>query len=633
MRAEIHPTNKDAPAPHAGEGLASRVQVAAVAAMVPLTCLWGPSSPQPGLDPSWRFGLHAAASGFWGDPGPLHFTYGVLGFLTVPELWTRRTFALSVLFILVLQALLCWTLLRLLLRVLPLPTALPLAGVLALLAPTEPSERGAVLVALATGLPGAHQLSRRALLVLAVVTGLLLQTKFTLGAVAGGALLLLVLVAGDYSARQRLRRAVLLLGVSALSSLAVFSLLTGEPTAFLSWLRSAREISSGYVAMATSESDPRYAEQLPFALLAMAVLMVLLVAALHHQRNRNQWASALVVVLVAYLALREGFTREDAGHVSLGMGALVLLPFALRLRRAALGPAMVSGALLITAVADPYPSDLERRFNLGTNVRESALRVEQLIDSKDVQRPAKSAVVREDALSAELVRHIGGHSVQVDPWESAVVWAYALRWQPVPTWQLYSAYTPWLDDQNAAALDSAEGPERVLRLLDDRAIDGRFPAWESPAYRLEQVCGWKELARDPRWQLLADAATRCGRPIRTINVSFRAGEEVAVPAPTRAESVMVVRAHLNTPMSYRLQALVFKPLRSQSVRVDGAPFRLVVANASQPLLLRTPFGPAGVRGEVGTWSPLDVRTVAFPWGGTLVFEELVPTPAGHPTER
>ena len=70
---------------------------------VPLTS----NAPRGGIDPSWGFAMHAWVSGSAGDVPVTSFTYGPLGFLTVPVLWGSWTYLLALLFVLGVQVVLC----------------------------------------------------------------------------------------------------------------------------------------------------------------------------------------------------------------------------------------------------------------------------------------------------------------------------------------------------------------------------------------------------------------------------------------------------------------------------------------------------------------------------------------------
>jgi hypothetical protein len=87
-------------------------------------------------------------------------------------------------------------------------------------------------------------------------------------------------------------------------------------------------------------------------------------------------------------------------------------------------------------------------------------------------------------------REIGRRSVDVEPWEIGVAWAYGLDWHPLPVIQGYAAYTSHLDGLNAAALAGGEGPELILRQAAGASLDDRLEGWDPPAAHLAMLCNY-----------------------------------------------------------------------------------------------------------------------------------------------
>ncbi len=62
-----------------------------------------PLEPRPGLDNSWHAGLHMALQGGITFGSHLIFTYGPLGFLSVPTLWYTDTGVIAVVYTVLLR--------------------------------------------------------------------------------------------------------------------------------------------------------------------------------------------------------------------------------------------------------------------------------------------------------------------------------------------------------------------------------------------------------------------------------------------------------------------------------------------------------------------------------------------------
>ncbi len=97
-------------------------------------------------------------------------------------------------------------------------------------------------------------------------------------------------------------------------------------------------------------------------------------------------------------------------------------------------------------------------------------------------------------IDPETLERLEGHSVHIDPSEAAAAWAYDLDWHPLPVFQPYVAWTPELDQRNADAVASPDGPERILR--QNLNALGRFPAYDSPAAMIAMLCNFEAETND-----------------------------------------------------------------------------------------------------------------------------------------
>jgi hypothetical protein len=231
----------------------------------------------------------------------------------------------------------------------------------------------------------------------------------------------------------------------------------------------------------------------------------------------------------------------------------------------------------------------------------------------------RSRVRKEWKVEPRLLALVRGHTVNVDPWELDVMWAYRLRWRPAPTLQSYSAYTPWLDHRSADVLASDDAPERILRHRD--AVDGRVQQFDPPAGVVAMLCRYREVGSGGRWQVLARGPDRCGRRRPLATVVAPPGRAVAVPDPGPGRAVVVEIEGVEPQGLERVRALLHRPAERR-VRLDGGrDFRLVPATAGDGLLVRVP--------RAADWSPplaADLRarsiTVVSGAGGLTASDEI-----------
>ncbi|MEA2306367.1 MAG: hypothetical protein QOH43_3647 [Solirubrobacteraceae bacterium] len=546
--------------------------------------------PAPGLDPSWWAALYMGAADGLHFGTDMVFTYGPLGFLRMP--WSfdsglaTLAFAYQAVLHLALAVSFVWALRR---TVAPL-VALVLATAILLVAPAlEVSLTLATvwcLVALAPDPP-----PRATTLV--VVGGGLLGGVETLVQLRSGPVVLAIctitLLASDRSGRDLLAFA----GIAVTTFLACWWA-AGQGLGNLpEFVANGMQIVSGYgEAMGTPASSPLT----PAATVALGALLVLAAGAQAHSRRRRVAAVAVAGVVV-FTLYKEANVRADINHAEIffataaGIGAA--LTFGGR-RSVVLGA--VLGLVCVNLAVDHRTGLPVRAFDPVAHARSAVTGVRTAFDRSRRDRDLFVAAIRLATtyrLPPETTALLRGRTVHVSPWEAAVAWEGGLRWDPLPVFQDYSAYTSGLDGLNARRLTSPDGPERILRenvrAVDPtyraQAIDQRFPGWDPPSQMRAMLCHYAPLQTTTRWQVLGRVSSRCGAPRRIGSVAAAAGEVVRIPPAARG-TVVFARLHgAGVDGLERLRSLVYRA-RLRYVLVNGGrKYRLVPGTAGDGLLM------------------------------------------------
>jgi hypothetical protein len=196
--------------------------------------------------------------------------------------------------------------------------------------------------------------------------------------------------------------------------------------------------------------------------------------------------------------------------------------------------------------------------------------------------------------------------VHADPWDIAAVWAYHLRWEPLPVFQTYSAYTPFLDDHNRDRLVAS--PRLAVLRHQDTSVDQRIPAWESPDAMVTATCSYQVAATGGHWEALTPTPNRCGRARALRTVTVQPGETITVPEPHDSSSVVVARFDIDEGVIDRLAVTALKPPTLPRVVVNGRLARFVLGTATDAHLVSV---PARIRSTVPANAGLDLRRIAF----------------------
>ncbi|KAA6302962.1 MAG: hypothetical protein EZS26_000857 [Candidatus Ordinivivax streblomastigis] len=100
------------------------------------------------------------------------------------------------------------------------------------------------------------------------------------------------------------------------------------------------------------------------------------------------------------------------------------------------------------------------------------------INTKRVDRYKDSLRTSYDPLPATFLQQAKGKTVDIIPWDIALLYAYDLNWSPRPVFQSYSAYTSFLDSINAQHFKGDKAPDNVIYLYN--SIDDRYPLFDEP---------------------------------------------------------------------------------------------------------------------------------------------------------
>lgn len=560
--------------------------------IVVAVCSWPtfPLTPAPGLDPSWGAGLYMATHQGLVFGREVIFTYGPLGFLSLPTLWYQDLGAAAVAYSSLVHITACmlvlWAGVRIFDRLLATIVAIvacsflgpPLVVIALILA-----------AALAGGWAG-RRLEPALPLVLGALAAFALLVKVNYGVeiLAIGAV---GLVAVEW------RKALLRLGEFAAAfviALLLLWLLAGQPLGALpDYASTAGQTISGYSqAMVLSDPSSPFYVVLAVGVGAAATAAAWLLNSELEQRRRIVFTT--LIALFSFLSFKEGFVREDGGHVALFVSAMVSVWFVLGWRRPLgwLGIASLAGVLAVALNFQPSSVQPIDHAKAARELVRTMLDPARRHYDTDLGR---AGILTSQAVDPAISEAIGNSPTQVGPFETSVAWALGLNWHPLPVYQDYSAYTPDLDHDNAEALRAADGPALILRHPSYGLIDGRFPAYDPPAASVAMICNFApELIRG-NWMLLYRTANRCGpeRLVGRTSTSF--GQPIRVPATPR-NSLVIARLHgVGLSASERVRALLFraKPryvsfAGGDSVASTQANFRLVPATAEDGLLISAP---------------------------------------------
>lgn len=548
--------------------------------------------PEGGLDGSWRAGLSMAAHSGLTFGNQIVFTYGPLGFLTYRDLYYSDTGIAAFVYALLISVAFAGALFVGARRSYG---AIP-GFVVALIVASgtgQLEEAVALLVVLAWLLDRSPErpLDVRRRLLAGLLAGAFAGVELLLKESVGIQLTVMVAVFALALPGRRVENAGST-GAGWLLGLLVGWLASGQSLGALpAFAHNAARIVSGYSGAMGVEYDNlgwQYAAGWLFFFLGVG-------AVLHNTANRSRrcrYGMLGLWVAFSFFAYKEGFVRHDLGHGAIYFAALAagFLAFRWRPGRRWAGLGFAATLFVLALAAEQHSfSDV---FDPSANARSAVDQVRQVFTTS--QRRATTAQGRAllrqsypiDPGTLALLR---GQTVSVAPYDAAVAWAYGLRWQPLPVFQDYTAYTTGLDALNAAAVYSAKAPQRILE-NSAPAIDGRYGPFNEGLTTRAILCRYAELRSTGAWAVLGAGPNRCAPPVPIGRASAPWGQAVAVPAPPNDHSFVYVRIGGTTPSGFEvIRSLFYKPWQRR-IQLDRFSFRLIAGTAQDGLVMRAPVG-------------------------------------------
>jgi hypothetical protein len=564
-----------------------------------------------GLDESWKIGLHLAAVNSLRQGVDIVFTYGPLGFLSVPAPYVGFTSLLAIIASFAVYAALILVMLLAARRIMPIWAAalvtLLVARFFASLPPFEALQ--ALVFVLAVEAMTRWRPTRQVVVAIlfGVLAGVATLGKLNVGVFVAsmGAIAALTVVIPAW-------RGVVAFAASAAVTTLVIWLVSGQRLADLgAFFGGAFQTISGYSEAMGTDRGP------DLLWIYLAFVTILSLIAWLGWQMRADWTSrqrlgmvALSVVLV-FALWKTAFTRGYPAY-SFATFAIVLFPLAgPRLDPRVWLVSLLCVGIAIAGTSHPLPrayADVTGSLtSLLGEVRDAVIPGRTM---RAIERTRAQLRLRY-ALPQSMLAAVAGHRVHIDPWEAAMAYAYPeFTWAPLPVFQSYEVYTSFLDELNAARLRSPEAPDRIIRefrgwtdppdfirrqlgrgLRPGEAlpvtVDGRFRWFESPAATLEMFCRYRQVASTGRWQVLEQSGASCGtaQPISAVTAS--AGTAIPVPqAPP--DAFVVVRIHgINGSLLDRVRTILYKGTEWY-VKLDDSRYRLVPGTAADGLILAVP---------------------------------------------
>jgi len=396
---------------------------------------------------------------------------------------------------------------------------------------------------------------------------------------------------------QRKIRDAIVLAVTILAAFAASWMALGQSMSHLApWFRHGWELQSGYsAAMNLVPKTPVFYS----ALGALALFVVAFFATIARTRGgTTTWGILITIVQYVFLAWKEGFTRSGDWHVFVFLWFLPLsLVFCLRddiavapspspewvlkiTLWASMALCLIAAHYQISGFAWRQMAGWPGRIGHNTKLVIATLGGRANNAYAGCRDASQDAMLRLDRAKDV----IGTQSVDVMNYLALAAVVNRMNYRPRPVFQGFVAYTPVLQDLNAAYFRSQDRPRFVL--LRQQATDGRFPMTEDSAALDYVLNNYVPVARDGTFLVLQQRSTREPAFEFVHEQTLHFGQSIDLRPWVKGPLFMSVAIH--PTLVGQVAALLYQPqplhMRVSTARGDRR-YRLVPSMVERPFLV------------------------------------------------
>jgi hypothetical protein len=458
-----------------------------------------------------------------------------------------------------------------------------------------------------------RKVSRTVLGLIAVLMAIATMIKLTAFMMGAG---ILVAIAAVLAKRKEYDRLILFVAVFALAWLLLWKSAGQGLGCIPDYLANSAQIALGYNAAMAIYGKVWH---LYLAVITIAVIVILCAMS----ARKGDFHPLLLAILLGgslLVSYKQGFVRQDKSHVVYFFGntmlmLAVLYPLLAKTTMSVKkrGAMLVCFFALAVGIYDAHRVDVlaphsgvksegaqvfmkkrQMTRRLGVTSLRSALSLVRYAPERVRFRQESIAQIRQSLpLCEKTLEAAAGKTIDVFPWDVALLYAYGLNWSPRPAFQSYSAYTKQLDRLNASHFGGTGSPDMIF--FSFKPLDCRYPLFDEPETFRTILRNYRLHGADGEFLLLerkkSGPEEHNGSRSKEIGALkyARLGRPIAVPACN--EGRVFARVFLEYNWIGRIVGLLYKPsqvyikLEGKGADVSAPRYRFIPDQARNGILL------------------------------------------------
>jgi len=402
---------------------------------------------------------------------------------------------------------------------------------------------------------------------------------------------------------------VLALSISYTISVIVIGSSFGLPISqILSYIQGGLAISSGFTAAMSLELFdillvPWGTEILLFSgILSWSIFIAIMI---HEKYRKSNPEFVILSVIPLFIFFKLGLVRDDHFPTFFLAWAFLVYLYLISSQKTIQLPSIrfvgyLLVAFLVLSAITTFEvskkgfdhlgiSSLDFLFSVFTTTHiESFPSVLQFLSSEnsydDIRIAEKNNLKNHYLLSNNTLDTIGNDTIEIFPWEIALLYAYDLNWNPYSLSQPYSSYTAELDQINSNHLNIKEiSPEFIL--ISSDSIDGRYYLFDEPLTLRNILCNYNSVTIDQKYLLLQKEDKNCSSPHLKTSMMKKINETIEIPKHN--SDYLFANVKIEYSILGKISEIFFKPPQIHVLIDNQTSWRFIHKTAQNGILIST----------------------------------------------
>ena len=427
--------------------------------------------------------------------------------------------------------------------------------------------------------------------VLSIFAAIFLLIDYTIGSLAISTLFILALFSTSKQWRKKAELLFIDLGTFLTTFLILGSFLGIKN--FIDYIKTGIILSNGF-----SEAMPFFNNGTVLATILLALCLIIIFLWASHYKERKFYIKYTFILPSLFIIWKYSVVRQDSHLMA---SVLVIWPLTAliffskesakkKIPILLIIVALSMGSVLFNGVSTSGPSLLSEIYSPIRNVINiDPINFFRFSHQKKLWSRQSKNLLRNAVIPRSMKKEIKNSGVDIFPWETDIIAANNLTWQPRPSPFSFESYNPYFDNANSRYYNSIKAPKFIIwHNTGVKSIDYRYLLWDEPKTLRTILRNYNVIDYSNRFMLLKKSMkTQKANIKRVETIKTQWGKWITIPSTTADSEefakIFVNRDFISKATSILLRSDVFQiQLRNNRTSIR---YQFVLENGPQGFLI------------------------------------------------